>query len=449
MMLSSGGTVVVQNSTLSNNTAYGSGGGIINSGTLTVSNSIVSGNSGRSWGGGILNYGSATIQDSRLSNNRGGVGGGILNRSNSHMTVTNSTISGNTSQSGGGSNGGGISNGGTLTVSNSTLSGNSTGGSGGGMFCRNGGGAYATLELQNSTLSGNSAGGHGGGIYIECDVATVLDNTFSGNRASASGGGVFNGQGATLNRNLIAGNHGSPGNEVENGWLGAIYAPQHNLFGHSGEDTAAAISGFTPGPSNIIATSDGTNPTALASILNTTLANNGGPTQTHALPNNSPAIDGGDPVPCGVATDQRGQPRDDWRCDIGAVEVKLTDTDTVVKKVSGAGTLTFGPTLAKVEVADTSGCLTGLTVQRVDSNHPNASDPSLQTGHYWTITPEGCLSGFSADLTLPTDFTPDQSDKLCRYTGSVWNCAANSFDVRSEEDHPPGRFGVLGLGRAG
>ena len=46
-----------------------------------------------------------------------GYGGGILNDSDGALTVTDSTISGNTA----GGYGGGILNDGTLTVSNSTL----------------------------------------------------------------------------------------------------------------------------------------------------------------------------------------------------------------------------------------------------------------------------------------------------------------------------------------
>jgi hypothetical protein len=59
------------------------------------------------------------------------------------------------------------------------------------------------------------------------------------------------------------------------------------------------------------------------------LQDNGGPTWTHALLYNSPAIDAGDPVNC-TPTDQRGVARpidgdSDGTavCDIGAVEFEL------------------------------------------------------------------------------------------------------------------------------
>jgi hypothetical protein len=60
------------------------------------------------------------------------------------------------------------------------------------------------------------------------------------------------------------------------------------------------------------------------------LQNNGGPTQTMALPSGSPAIDAGNPIGCTdntghlLTTDQRGFPRPDNEdtggCDMGAYE---------------------------------------------------------------------------------------------------------------------------------
>ena len=60
------------------------------------------------------------------------------------------------------------------------------------------------------------------------------------------------------------------------------------------------------------------------------LQNNGGPTQTMALPSGSPAIDAGNPSGCKdsqghlLTTDQRGMPRHDTEdtggCDMGAYE---------------------------------------------------------------------------------------------------------------------------------
>ena len=79
------------------------------------------------------------------------VGGGIYSRGT--VTVTNSTLSGNSAI-----HGGGIINYGTLTVTNSTLSGNSASQKGGGIL------NAGTLTVTNSTLASNSAGDDGGWI---------------------------------------------------------------------------------------------------------------------------------------------------------------------------------------------------------------------------------------------------------------------------------------------
>jgi hypothetical protein len=71
-----------------------------------------------------------------------------------------------------------------------------------------------------------------------------------------------------------------------------------------------------------------------------------------------------------------------------------------------------------------------LRVGRVGANYPTAT-AGIQTGSYWMIealSSSGAASGFTATLTVTVPFTPDADDKLCRYTGSVWDCAADSFD---------------------
>jgi hypothetical protein len=139
------------------------GGRISNSGTLTLSHSTVSGNTATG-GGGIHNSGTLTLSYSTVSGNiAADHGGGIYN--DGVLTLTNSTVSGNKVT--GLHVGGGIYNQGTLTLTNSTISGNTA---------FNGGGIYnftGTLTLNNSTISDNEAyryGGSGGGILIQSFV---------------------------------------------------------------------------------------------------------------------------------------------------------------------------------------------------------------------------------------------------------------------------------------
>ena len=79
----------------------------------------------------------------------------------------------------------------------------------------------------------------------------------------------------------------------------------------------------------------------VSTILNTTLTNNGGPTQTLALLPGSPAIDAALTAKCAV-TDQRGEARPQGAgCDIGAFEVFVPTADLAV-----TGTVTPNPVMA-------------------------------------------------------------------------------------------------------
>lgn len=154
-----------------------------------------------------------------------------VNRS-SILSLSKSSVSGNTAASGISNSGilsltytsvfgntqGGIYNGGTLSLTNSSVYGN-TGGStifngntaGGGIFNDSSSGKTGTLSLTNSSVSGNTAN-DGGGIYNQGGTLSLTNSTVSGNRAT-SGGGIFNGNdagygfgSATLTNSTISGN---------------------------------------------------------------------------------------------------------------------------------------------------------------------------------------------------------------------------------------------------
>ena len=133
---------------------------------------------------------------------------------------------------------------------------------------------------------------------------TITSSTISGNSANwptrRYGGGIYNTGGtATITSSLIAGNTAAAGGEISNPsnpFVGTVNLDGYNLIGDSSQSTADALLGVAAGATDILATSDGSMPTALASILDTTLADNGGPTQTHALVAGSPAINAGDPA---------------------------------------------------------------------------------------------------------------------------------------------------------
>ena len=175
----SGATVQINAVTVRNgNPGVGSsGGGILNfTGTLTLNNTIVSGNTAALVGGGMVNESGTTILDA-------------------------STVSGNTAGSGGG-----IYNHGPMTLTRSTMSMNrAVGGSGGGIW--HDGGA---MTISNSTISGNTAAVNGGGIMIDGTVLTLTSSTVAANNA-LNGGGMFNNNNAILNSTIVA-NNGAGGN---------------------------------------------------------------------------------------------------------------------------------------------------------------------------------------------------------------------------------------------
>jgi CSLREA domain-containing protein len=198
----SGPSVVVEISdvTIQNGYAnYRGGGGIRNYEVLTLTDSTVSGNTASGYGGGIRNdfylyLINSTVNGNHSDSNGGGVfnDGGPFEGAERYAAITNSTVSGNSAA---GRYGGGIHNFGNLTLTNSTVNGNVVGGSypdnggrGGGIFH----GASGIATLTNSTVSGNSTTiyGRGGGIDSLGDLI-LTDSTVSGNYAER-GGGISN-----------------------------------------------------------------------------------------------------------------------------------------------------------------------------------------------------------------------------------------------------------------
>jgi predicted outer membrane repeat protein len=78
---SNGGTLTVNDSTVSRNSATVSGGGIESFGTLTISGSTLSANTAGSVGGGIFNAasGTLTVKDCTVLNNVALLGADIFN----------------------------------------------------------------------------------------------------------------------------------------------------------------------------------------------------------------------------------------------------------------------------------------------------------------------------------------------------------------------------------
>ena len=270
-------------------------------GTLTLNNTNVNGNSP----GGITSLAALTVANSTISGN---VGTGIDSRGT--LTLTTSTVSGNTF-----SGGGGIRIDGPTTVSHSTISGN-TAGNGGGIFSVGG-----VLTFANSTVSNNTAKINGGGIYIGRASFSSTNNTVGSNTATGQGGGIYNLDGtAKLANTIIAGNTASMLTDCR----GVLESLGHNLVGDATGCEFLAAAGDRLG----------TAASPIDPLLNP-LADNNGPTLTHGLNFNSPAIDAGDDnVP--LITDQRGFPRlMGAHVDIGAYEFEPAQSDPLTVTKTG------------------------------------------------------------------------------------------------------------------
>ena len=274
------------------NNFSGANGAIENRGTLTINNSVISGNqtipaSGSVVGGGIHNAGQMSIDGTTIDNNSvRGEGGGIATTTAAGVpvTITNSTISNNSaSVTGGGlGNGGGISttgNQGIINITNSTISGNRADSNGGGAYFITPAGGTGNATLTSVTISNNFA-----------------DND---NNGSGAGGGFAQSVAAiTLRNTIVAGNFNSI-TTVRDDISGAVAgSSSFNLIG-DGTGSSGIVNGTN---SNQVGSGAGPINAQLSP-----LANNGGPTQTHAIGTTSPAYDKGSAF--GSATDQRGTAR--------------------------------------------------------------------------------------------------------------------------------------------
>lgn len=293
------GQITLSGTTISDNSAslVGGGLGLFESTQTTITGGTISNNTSAQTGGGINKGGAATlaINGTTIAGNTAGTqGGGMQLVGTGPVTIDRATIRDNESNTGGG----GITAGVVVTITNTTISGNTTGGTGGGVFSS----SVANTTIRSSTLSGNS-GAIGGGLGVT-GAATLRNVTIVGNTATDFGGGVG------------ANNAGAPA-------LTSVLLSGNLRAGAASNCGTGGGAGITSGGNNL--SDDGTCTTLVGggNLSNTpagigALADNGGPTHTHALQAGSAAINAGLVAGC-PATDQRGYSRA-GACDIGAYE---------------------------------------------------------------------------------------------------------------------------------
>lgn len=335
------------------------------SGTLTIENlSLANGrfeavDNDIGFGGCVATAGSLDLRNTVIRDctavGVGSYGGAVLS---GFLTMVDSTISGSTAFGDHPTNGTAAYGGGAFSygvnILDSTIAGNSAIGTdnaplshweiAGGLFvARNGGSIERTtfsdnfairfagaltqegdLVLRNSTISRNStAQDDGGGIRVRQGTSVLIENsTITGNHAGSRGGGISfidNALPSTIRSTIIAGNSAGGSGADADSSMPLPVSGSHNLIVDAGSllglpaDTLAGDAGLLP------------------------LADNGGPTRTHALPTGSIAIDHGD-NPQQRSTDQRGfgYPREiNGVADIGAYEWQGNDDHVVA--VPGLG----------------------------------------------------------------------------------------------------------------
>lgn len=431
-------TLNVTDSSFSDDTATGAGaqsaGGAILAGHPTISGSSFHDNDalasyglpGR--GGAVYVYDAGTIVDSTFTENHAGGAGGA-------------------GASSGQGFGGAVANpSGLLEVDGSTFDANTAGGNGGsGANSGDGYGgailiAYSTFK--NDTFFGNSAGGSAGsgpesglgagGAINFVEGAEAKDVTIDGNTAGtgtgSAGGGIYEedqGSEPVFQGSIIAGNTaGSASSNCAGKGLGSS--------GHNLEDDAAKSCGFD----------------VVGDPKLGPLQDNGGPTETQALPASSPAVDVVPAASCPTKVDQRGLPRpDDGEsfCDMGAFELQdpaaattltytgptsgdyrdqVTLSAKLLRTAGGAGvsgrtvTMSFGSVSCSA-TTDASG-VASCSVTPVDS----------PAGSPYAITASFAGSpGYAAARDTSHSFTVTREETATAYTGPTVILAGHSVSL--------------------
>ena len=362
------------------------GGGIYNAAPLTLTASVVSGNTATANGGGI--YGSALMNISQTTigtitgnaafskGNAAENGGGIFDTGLHTTTITGSAIVGNTAT------GGGALAGRSTTIDvieNSTISANVARDTAGGITTN------GRVSLKNVTISGN-----------QVKPTTTTESTTSGVGISSFGSGQFTYVNTIFSNNVVVGTT--------------------NTLSNCGVTGSTSAANFLVSSGHNLEDGDSCNFTGQGDLKNTDpqlagLANNGGLTDTMAIPQSSPAIDAGDNSVC-PNNDQRGdiRPADGnidgkFACDIGAFELFVHTADIHIDNMTAP---------------DTAFATDPITVTIAVHNDPSATTSA--TGVQVTTDPlPAAFAVTSAEVLTPGGTT------ACTIAAGVVTCPVGSL----------------------
>jgi hypothetical protein len=311
--------------------------------TVTINDLTITGGQGVR-GGGVYNAGNLTMQRDEVGFNTAtgilgstnGLGGGVFSGGEgSNLTMTDSTVIANRASDGGG---GIFMLGGTLDrdlINNNRV----VGGNDPELVA---GGVYAGLTtINDDTIFGNeitdNAGdalGYAGGLYGY--LTNVTNTTIASNRAALAGG--INGPVGKLSGTILSGNSG--------GNCDPRVAPPGSGDNLSDDNTCGFV-----GQGDI----NGVDPQLHD------LADNGGPTETMAIPASSPAYDSN--IHCD-GTDERGVSflqRGASHCDMGAFQVEAPSTYVADPAAGSVLAFASGASGNVAPVLQLSGPATGLS----------------------------------------------------------------------------------------
>jgi hypothetical protein len=301
----------------------GNGGAVFDytSGRLTISGSHFTDNSAggtESQGGAVADFGASadSITGSTFTSNNAFDGGAMYLASTAGAAAT--TLSEDELDNNRGDAGGAIWwNTGSLTITSSSVIGNTAGDTGGGLYLENLAGALLTVT--NTTISDNTAV-FGGGVEFGSSPKISFTNDTIAFNGARGGGGVSNAESTTAGgsgivNTIVADNAGGDCSQT----FKAVDDDGDNL-----DSDTSCFGGLGVSPPD----KTGVNP------LLSPAAANGGPVMTDALAAGSPAIGGAKASAC-PPTDARGVIRPQGSgCDIGAFEAS---TPTVAITAPGNG----------------------------------------------------------------------------------------------------------------